>query len=291
MSELDANTLRRDLSKLVEAELLYQRGVPPQATYTFKHALIQEAAYQTLLKSTRQQYHHRIAQVLEAHFPELVETQPELLAHHYTEAGLGAEAIPYWQRAGEKAAGRPAYLEAISHLSKALELLDVLPPSPARVQREIALRLVRGASLMAAKGHAAPEVELEYRRARALCQHIEESPLLFRVLGGLHVFYLARGELETARQFARQCLTLTEGGADPAHVVRSNTMLGQVGLHLGEVAQAEEHLGHAIGLYHSRSIAPVPPDRTPSWCVCPMTPGASGSSDSRSAPFSGAARP
>jgi class 3 adenylate cyclase/predicted ATPase len=250
VSGLDEDTLRRDLSKLVEAELLYQRGVPPQATYTFKHALIQEAAYQTLLKSTRQQHHQRIAQALEAHFPELVEIQPELLAQHYTQAGLGAEAILYWQRAGEKAAARPAYVEAISHFTKAIELIDVLPPGD-RVQREIALRLARGASLMAVRGHASPEVEVDYRRARALCQDVQESPLLFRVLGGLHVFSLARGELQTAQQFGRQCLALTERGGDPAHVVRSHTMLGQVGLHLGEVSQAQEHLSRAIALYHA----------------------------------------
>ena len=95
--------LQEGLRQLVEAELLYQRGLPPQATYTFKHALIQDTAYQSLLKSTRQQYHQRIAQVLEARFPETVETQPELLAHHYTEAGSQQQAVPYWQRAGERA--------------------------------------------------------------------------------------------------------------------------------------------------------------------------------------------
>ena len=110
----DEATVRRGLQQLVEAELLYQRGLPPQATYVFKHALIQEAAYQSLLKRTRQQYHQRIAQVLEAQFLDIVETQPELLAHHYTEAGLGAQAVGYWQRAGERAIQRSAYPEAIS---------------------------------------------------------------------------------------------------------------------------------------------------------------------------------
>ena len=100
---LDGVTLQHGLRQLVEAELVYQRGVPPQATYTFKHALIQDAAYQSLLRSTRQQYHQRLAQVLVERFSETVETQPELLAHHYTEAGLSAQAIPYWQRAGQLA--------------------------------------------------------------------------------------------------------------------------------------------------------------------------------------------
>ena len=102
VSQLDEATLQRELGRLVEAELVYQRGVPPQALYVFKHALIQDAAYQSLLKSTRQQYHQRIAQVLEAQFPEIAETQPELLAHHYTEAGLTEQAVGYWQKAGQR---------------------------------------------------------------------------------------------------------------------------------------------------------------------------------------------
>src|SRR5262249_37900764 len=115
VSPWDEGTLQRGLHQLVEAEFLYQRGLPPQAPYRFKHALIQGAAYQSLRKSTRQQYHQRVAQVLEEHFPETAETQPELLAHHYTQAGLSEQAIAYWQRAGQHASDRSAYLEAVSH--------------------------------------------------------------------------------------------------------------------------------------------------------------------------------
>src|SRR5262249_30389097 len=123
VSPLDDAALQQGLRQLVEAELVYQRGVPPQATYLFKHALIQDTAYQSLLKSTRQQYHQRIAQVLVERFLETAETQPELLAHHYTEAGLVEQAIPYWQQAGQRATQRSAYVEAISHLSRGLVLL------------------------------------------------------------------------------------------------------------------------------------------------------------------------
>src|SRR3989475_5247577 len=118
VSQLDEVMLQHELGRLVEAEIVYQRGVPLQATYTFKHALIQDAAYESLLKSTRQQYHQRIAQVLEARFPETVETQPELLAHHYTDASFIEQAFPYWQRAGQRAIQRSANVEAISHLTK-----------------------------------------------------------------------------------------------------------------------------------------------------------------------------
>jgi class 3 adenylate cyclase len=144
VSALPEAALQQELTKLVEAELLYQRGRPPQATYLFKHALVQESAYQSLLKSKRQQYHHQIAQVFEARFPETTETQPELVAHHYTEAGLGAQAIAYWQRAGERAVQRSANAEAITHLTKGLELLTALPDTPERSRQELTLRTALG---------------------------------------------------------------------------------------------------------------------------------------------------
>src|SRR5947207_14000472 len=111
---------------MLEAELVYQGGLGPQGHYLFKHALIQDTAYQSLLKSTRQQYHRQIAQVLATRFPETVEMQPELVAQHYTEAGLIAQALPYWQRAGERATQRSAYVEAVAHLTRGLEVLKAL---------------------------------------------------------------------------------------------------------------------------------------------------------------------
>ena len=159
VSPLDEPTLQHDLQQLVDTELLYRRGVPPQATYLFKHALIQEAAYQSLLKSTRQQYHQRIAQVLAAQFPETIETQPELLAHHYTAAGLTEQAIPYWQQAGQRALQRSAHLEAIAHLTQGLALLMTLPETPARRQQELDLQVALGPALIAPKGHGAPDTE------------------------------------------------------------------------------------------------------------------------------------
>ena len=121
----------------MEAELVYHSGMSPNATYVFKHALIQDTAYQSLLKSKRQQLHQQIAQILADQFPYTVETQPELLAHHYAEAGLTERAIPYWQQAGERATQRSAHLEAVAHLTKGLELLKTLPDTPARAQQEL----------------------------------------------------------------------------------------------------------------------------------------------------------
>jgi hypothetical protein len=127
LAHIDEPTLQRELGRLVEAELLYQRGVPPQATYLFKHALIRDAAYESLLKSSRQQYHQRIAQTLAAQLPETAERQPELLAYHYTEAGLNAQALGYWYKAGQRANERSAFVEAIAHLTTGLEVLAALP--------------------------------------------------------------------------------------------------------------------------------------------------------------------
>jgi predicted ATPase len=169
VSQLDAATLQRELQRLVEAEIVYQRGLPPQATYIFKHALIQDAAYESLLRSTRQQYHQRIAQVLEEQFPETTQTQPELLAHHYTEAGLNEQAVSYWHKAGQQAIERSAYVEAIAHLRQGLKLLKTLPETSERTQREIDILITLGASLIATKGYAAREVGETYTfRAAAL---------------------------------------------------------------------------------------------------------------------------
>src|SRR5262249_24823686 len=161
----------------------------------FKHALIQDAAYQSLLRSTRQQYHQRIAQVLEARFPERCATQPELLAHHYTEAGLTEQAVVYWHRAGQYASDRLGYLEAISHMTTGIGLLATLPETPEHTQHALSLHIALGAALLMTKGHAAPEVEQAYTKAYALCQHMGETPQLFPVLFGLWWFYIARSQL------------------------------------------------------------------------------------------------
>src|SRR5262249_44461714 len=139
VSPLDEATLQQGLAQLVDAELVYQRGLPPRSWYVFKHALIPEAAYQSLLRSTRQRYHQHIAQILEGQFPETVETQPELLAHHYTEAGLSVPAVDYWQRAGQRATEHSANAEAISHLTRGLEVLQTLAETPERLRRELIL--------------------------------------------------------------------------------------------------------------------------------------------------------
>jgi predicted ATPase/class 3 adenylate cyclase len=249
ISRVDEGTLQHGLRQLVDAELIYQRGLPPQATYLFKHALIQDTAYQSLLKSTRRQYHHKIAQVLADRFPEMVETQPELLAHHYTEAGLKELAIPSWQQAGQRAIERSANVEAISHLTKGLELLETLPDTPERARQELALQLALSNSLMATRGYAAPEVEQAYTRALELCQQVGETSQLFPVLVGLWRFYLTRAEYKTARELGEQCLSLAQHMHNTVRLLGAHQSLGVTLFYLGEFAQSRAHLEQAIALY------------------------------------------
>jgi predicted ATPase len=248
VSSLDESTLQQGLRQLVEAELLYQRGSPPQATYTFKHALIQETAYQSLLKSTRQQFHQRLAQALENRFPEAAAAQPELLAHHYTEAGLIGQAIPYWRRAGERAIQGSANVEAISHLTKGLELLATLPETLARAQQELDFLMALGPALMATQGPATLEVEQTYARTRALCQQIGETPQLFSTLWGLCRFYRARGALPTARELGEQLDRLAQRKAAPTPCLEARDALGSTLFHLGEYAAAQADLEQGIAL-------------------------------------------
>jgi class 3 adenylate cyclase/predicted ATPase len=249
VSGLPEAGLRQALAKLVEAEVLYPHGLVPQAHYLFKHALIQDAAYQSLLKSTRQRYHQRAAQVLEQRFATTGETQPELLAHHYTEAGLVTQAIPYWQRAGDQAIARSANAEAVAHLSKAQELLSTLPETPETTRQELAVCLALGIPLMALKGPASPEVGILLDRARELCQIAGDDPERFRVLRGLARFYLIRGEHRTARELGEQLLAHGQATGDPALLLGGHYATGCPLFYMGRFELAHRHLAAGIALY------------------------------------------
>jgi class 3 adenylate cyclase/predicted ATPase len=248
VSQLDEATLEHQLRQLVGAELLYQRGAHPHATYGFKHALIQDAAYHSLLRSTRQQYHQRIAEVLEARFTNVVTTQPELLAHHYTTADRALQAIPYWLRAAQNAIQRSAHVEAIGHLSAGLALIPLLPDAPERTQYELTLQLTSGNALVKMKGYGAPEVEQAYARARALCQELGDPRQLMRVLYGLWVFYHTRAEFKTAYELAEQLLQLARQQRSTAPLLLGHNALGSTLFFLGEFARAQDHLTQGIAL-------------------------------------------
>jgi predicted ATPase len=249
VSQLDDSTLQRELRRLVEAELLFQRGVPPQSTYVFKHALIQEAAYQSLLRSTRQEYHRRIAEVLAERFPETVENQPELLAHHCTEAGLTEQSVTYWYKAGQRAMERSAHVEAIAHLRQGLALLETLPETPERVQREVDMLIALGASLRTTRSYAAPEIKETYTRARQLCQHLDNPHQLIPVLRGLHGYYINRAELQTAQEMGEQLLALAQQAQDAVMQIIAHRAVGTTLFSLGVVADAHTHFMQGITLY------------------------------------------
>jgi predicted ATPase len=248
VAEVPEEDLEQNLRRLQAAEFLNESGLVPERVYTFRHILVQEVAYQSLLADTRQQLHQRIAQVLATRFAAIVEIQPELVAHHYTAAGHTEQAIVYWQRAGQRALQHSANLEAIRHLTKGLALLALLPKLPARAQQEIDLQLALGQALSATKGYAAPEVGQTYARARELCREVGETAQLFPALRGLYVFYTNRGEWSTAWGLGEQLMRLAERAADPVRLLEAHTTLGRVLYILGEYTAARTHLEQGIAL-------------------------------------------
>jgi predicted ATPase len=190
-----------------------------------------------------------VAQVLEERFAETVETQPELLGHHYTEAGLNKQAVPYWRRAADQAVAGSAHAEAIGHFEKGLAVLNALPETPERAPQEIELQRGLGAALSVTKGYSAPEVEQPLARARALCQQIGDTGLIFPVLFDLWSFHEVRGELQTARELAEELLALAEREQDPALFLQGHRTLADVMYRLGEFESALSHLTRGIALY------------------------------------------
>ena len=249
VSPLDEDTLRLALGQLVKAELIYRRGLSSNSVYLFKHALILDAAYQSLLKSSRQIYHQKIALALQTQFPAVRETQPALMAHHCTEAGMLTQAIGYWQKAGQRAIERSANLEAITALSRGLALVECLPAGLARVQQELAMRVTIGMPLVATKGYAAADVERTYTRAHELSLQVEESAQLPNILWGLWVFYLTGGPLDMAIRIAGQYQEIAETRQESALLLETCQLIGIPRFYMGEFAQARPHLERGVGLY------------------------------------------
>jgi class 3 adenylate cyclase/predicted ATPase len=251
---VDAQALRRNLARLVDAGLLFVERGPRGETYTFKHALIQEAAYGSLLRTTRRQYHQHIAQALTQHFLVATdETAPELLAHHYTQAGMIAESVPLWLRAGERARHSSANPEAIAHLTAGLDQLAELPTGPERAGQELQFRLALGPAYMAIRGYAAPEVEACYQRARELCRELGDTPQLVPVLHGLWTYHVVRAQHASALALGEQVLDLGAATDDDGLLLQGNMEVGWSQFFLGEPEQAREHLERVLALYdHER---------------------------------------
>jgi class 3 adenylate cyclase/DNA-binding SARP family transcriptional activator/predicted ATPase len=252
MSALAPMELDAALERLTAAGLISRRGTPPDATYSFKHALIQDAAYQSLLKSKRQQYHQHIAEVLERQLTGIVDIKPELLAHHMTEAGLYERAVVCWQKAGEWAMQRSANVEAVSHLTMGRKLLNNLPRTPGRTQQELTLLLALGAALTVTKGWATPEAEDVYTRARVLCQQDGDAAQLFPVLLALHRFHALRGELQLAHGVGEQLLRLAQRADDPTLLLPAHVAHGYNCFFRGDLTLARTHLEQGMTFYDAK---------------------------------------
>jgi TOMM system kinase/cyclase fusion protein len=249
VSTIDEQELQTELTKLVEAEMLFPRGRGAQVSYQFKHALIQDAAYLSLLKTKRQGVHQRIATVLEVKFPATRDTQPELLAHHFTEAGAVAPAINYWLKAGQRSNQRSANAEAIDQLSKGLALLAGLDPSADRDHLELKLQIALAIPLTVTRGYVAKEVEQAYMRAREICLQANDPKQLLPVLHGLYRFYVVQGDNQQARQLGEEILRWAEKGDDPDHIMEAHRSLGLTQVFMGEFVQARSHTEAGFALY------------------------------------------
>ena len=249
LSSKTERELRDALDALVKSDLLSRRGRPPEATYVFKHALIQEAAHQSLLRSTRQRVHRQIAEVIIEQFPAEADAQPEVVAHHYTEAGLGEPAVQYWERAGRRGVARSAYAEALAHFNKALEVLNTLPETSARTQRELNLQVARGFSIPPLKGWGSSEGKQAFSRALALSQDALDSSLRFGAQWGLWSVYTVSAEHGTARQFAAECVALGQRVGDDGLLVEGYLLLGISRFFLGDLAGARTQLEACIATY------------------------------------------
>ncbi|MBV8362109.1 MAG: AAA family ATPase, partial [Deltaproteobacteria bacterium] len=252
VSPLEETRLTGALNRLVDAELLGQNLEQNRLRYSFRHALIRDAAYDSLLRSQRRQYHRKVGEVLRDHFPDLIAAQPELLANHLTEAGLIEEAIPCWQRAGQQALERSANKEAVQHLTKALHLFDTLIETPARLQQQLLLLTTLGTALIATTGFSSDEVEKIYARARKLSRHAGEAPQFFRVLFGMCLSHASRGEYRTALELAEQCLRIAEDATDTSLLLEAHHALGIGLVCVGELLAGIEHLEQAVAMYDPR---------------------------------------
>jgi class 3 adenylate cyclase/predicted ATPase len=251
--------LETALDRLTNAELLFCRGTPPHSSYLFKHALVQDAAYATLLRSRRQHLHAAIAAALDRDFPEIIAAQPELLAHHCTEAGLTEKAIDNWRRAGEHAIERSANLEAIAHLTRGLKILEEeLPEGPQRDEKELAFQVALLTPLFAARFGSADGERAAARALELSCRADADQWALFRALFGLSMTYTVRGKIEIGRETAEQLLLVGERLHDPELRGYAHHALGNNLLWFAELGTAREHLEKGIALYQpewSRSLA------------------------------------
>lgn len=244
--------LHRKLAQLTESGLAFQRGAIPGAVYTFKHALVQDVAYDSMLRSQRQPLHARIARVLEERWPETRETEPELLAHHYTAAGMADAAVPFWQRAGEIAMRRFALPEAMSHLRRGMALLDTIPPTPTRDLMELGLRTVLAPAVVAQRGWAHSEVPGILEPAWSLAESLGKREGRMPILNALWVHYMTRGQLAESLVWAQKLGAAGAAAEDDGLVIVGHRAAAASYFWLGQFGQARQHGDKLQAMYDSR---------------------------------------
>jgi predicted ATPase len=244
--------LKAALDRLADTGLVFRRGTPPDASYAFKHALVQDAAYGTLLRGARRELHARISSALEQQFPEIAQTQPEVLARHCSEAGLVDPAFVYWRRAGEQAVRRAANREAIEHFRRALSLNEARPDGVDRSHTELAILSLLGPALISVHGRSAPEVGAVFERAGDVARQLKSSVDLAPPLGGLWVFHLHRGQFARAEDISAELFRIARELDDPEVLLQARHSAWAVRFVRGVLAEAREHIDAGLAFYDER---------------------------------------
>jgi predicted ATPase len=252
---LPIGRLEEALGQLVRSELIFCRGEVPQAVYTFKHTLVRDAAYSGLLKSRRAEVHAAIADAFEQQFPEIVEAQPETLAHHLTEAGLFEKAMGYWLQAGKKAAMRSANLEAIAHSQRGIETLGHLADGAERDRLELDFQLALGPCLIAIQGPASNKAVATFARARELCERLGEPPEYLQVMFWLATVSVVRGELPQALEAVAALLSAAEARGDRPALINAIRGRAMILFFLGRIVEAREAIERAVEVFNASQEA------------------------------------
>jgi class 3 adenylate cyclase/predicted ATPase len=255
VSPLAEGELQAALARLVASELVFQRGTPPEAVYAFKHALVQDVAHGSLLRDARQQLHAQIADALETQSPELMDSQPELFALHYAEAGLVEKSVAFWGKAGHGSAARSAMAEATAQLQKGLDQLALLPDSRQRQQQELEFLSTLGAALRFVKGAAAPEMRQAFARARELWEQLGYPSEFLHIPYGQSFYHMRRGEFDLAQRLDEDLLRLSRQRNDAAGLVLGHASAGRTLMYAGRFSAARSHLEEAVALYDPVSHA------------------------------------
>jgi predicted ATPase len=253
VSRLGEGELQTALARLVASELVFERGTAPNALYSFKHALVQDAAHSSLLRGARQQLHAQIADALAVQSPDLMENQPELFAQHYAEAGLVEKSVVYWGKAGQRSATRSAMAEAAAQFQKGLDQLALLPNGPERQRQELGLRSSQGAILFVLKGHAAPETGQAYSRARELWEQLGSPSEFLRVPYGQARYHVVRGEFDVALRLDEDLLRLSQQRNDTAGLVLGHYSSARNLMFAGRFVSSRTHLEKLLALHDPNS--------------------------------------